>query len=312
MKIYRYPTNLTSVVPGYKGCVLSFGNFDGIHLGHQKLISKINERSSNLKVPSVLINFYPHPLKVIKGEDVKFINSFREKSFLVKKLGIDFFYMHIFNNEVRNLKADRFLDLIIDKLNPIEVYVGEDASIGVNREGDVNFMSSYLGAKKITCKAVKFISNNESDKVSSSQIRNFVLNRDFKALKKSLGRDYSMFGKVIKGKRIARKLDFKTANINCRTRLTPKFGVYVTKVIIDGKNYNSVSNLGVKPTYGTDYPLLETHILNNDLEDFYGKVIEVVFIEYIRDEVKFNSPAELKEQIIRDCEVAKAIHDERN
>lgn len=301
--------------------IVAIGNFDGFHRGHQQLISRlINEKNntrfnssnednncSEIQPKSVVFSFYPHPLKFTKNIDIKTILTLDEKIDELDEFGVDYFINYPFDNDTMNLEPEEFVKtILVEKLNIKKLIVGEGFRFGRKHSGNVEILEKL--SEKYNFELIRITHENENkNKISSTTIRELVDSNNFKEIKKLLGKDYYVSGKVISGKMLGRTINFPTANIKpMDDKLLPKNGVYVTETEINGKIYRSVSNVGVNPT--TDNlkeKIIETHIFEYK-KDIYGKEIKVKFYEFVRPEKKFNNLQELKEQIEIDCNFAKA------
>ncbi len=319
--------------------IVAIGNFDGFHYGHLELIKKLNNEKNKsnsslvnisnkenlhklfnndssiafgnsqelLGYPfkSVVFSFTPHPLSFIEKKEMKTILTLNEKIKELKKLNIDYFVNYPFDEEVMNMRAEYFIkEILVKKLNLKKLIIGDGFKFGKNNEGNINLLKSLSLKYKFELIVVPQ-KNQNNKKISSSLIRELIESGNLKDVKPLLGKHYYIKGVVINGKRLGRLLKFPTANIlPNKNKLVPKNGVYITTTKIDGKLYESISNIGFNPTTdGLKHKILETHILDYD-EDLYGKVIKVNFLEFIRGEKAFKNLDALKEQIAIDCKVA--------
>ena len=291
-----------------KNPVLTIGNFDGVHKGHLVLFDLTKERAKNRGGQSVVMTFDPHPTKVTMPENSpRLITPTRQKLKLIEAAGIDIIFCITFTKELASISARDFVQsILVDKIGVKEIVVGYDYSFGHNREGNITLleeMGNHLGFAVHVVEQVR--TNNKP--VSSTSIRNLVTAGHVSRAKKLLGRDYQVCGKVVKGKsRGASLLGFPTANIEPVDELIPKVGVYAVKVIIDGKMYNGVTNIGYNPTFGDNQFSVETHILDFS-GDLLGKTIKINFVERLRYERTFKSYKDLSDQIARDVTQARQI-----
>ncbi len=304
--------------------VVAIGNFDGLHKGHQKLLQIAKNEVVNRKLPLGIITFDPHPRDFFSNSKSNFLlTDFLEKKRLFKDFGIDYFFKIKFNEGLRILKPENFIKLILKNIVKTDcIYAGENFRFGKNREGSLSdrvlFQKYNIDAK--TCKLHK----NVNDQIVSSEvIRKSILSLDFKFVKSCLGRNWALTGDVKKGDQNGRKLGFPTANLELLKTLEPKFGVYFTRTRImtqDGSEFTSefmpsITNFGIRPTLDGQKKLFETHILNHEdyfkNNEIYDHRIYVEVLDFLRDEKKFNSFEELKDQILKDVKKAKFFHENK-
>jgi len=289
------------------GSVVTIGNFDGVHLGHKELIKKVKQRAEELTLPSIIITFDPHPLKVIGGKCPPVITPTKQKLELLEKEGVDIVVCLKFDKKMAELSGLKFVEIyLINLVKMKEIVIGYDYRFGRNREGNFSLLKE-LGKQwnffvwKIDPVYI------DGDIVSSTRIRTLVQKGKVKEVKPLLGRFYQVFGKVIEGhKRGGKLLGIPTANLNLVDELVPEIGVYAVFAEFQGRFFPSVANIGYNPTFGNKVLSIEVHILNFN-KNIYGKELKVHFIERIRSEKKFSTIEELKEQILKDIETAKKI-----
>ena len=291
----------------FKNSVITIGSFDGIHLGHRRLMEITKDSAVELNSVSVVLTFHPHPLKVVNPEaKIKLITTFEKKIELIEETGIDYLVYITFTPEFANMRAEDFIkNIIVKKLNPIKIIVGHDFGFGVNKSGNIALLeklSNELGFELEVVEPVVI----DKEIVSSTLIRRLVITGKVCAVKRFLGRDYSVHGRVVKGCGRGKQLGFPTANIIPEEELFPKDGVYVTHVGISGKFYDSITNVGSNPTFDDTVRRIETYIFDFD-EDLYDKEIEVFFLERLREEIKFDNINELEARIKKDIELAELI-----
>lgn len=300
---------LTSLEPLEQGCVLTIGNFDGVHTGHKKVIEKLAAQGKAMQLPVVVMIFEPQPLEFFLGGNAPSrLTRLREKIIQFKSLPVDKLVVIKFNQATANYNAEDFIvDLLVDKLNIKYLVVGDDFHFGKARCG--NFaMLKEKGEKfgfKVEATDSFFIKQH---RVSSTLIRDTLGRGELSEAKQMLGRDYSVCGRVAHGNKRGRTIGFPTANIQMLRRNAPITGVYaVTMAGVGGKEINGVANVGTRPTVdGGTKVILETHLFDFD-QEIYGYYVEVFFKKKIRDEVRFKSFNELKAQIEKDVIVAKQI-----
>ncbi len=289
--------------------VVTIGNFDGVHLGHQALFKETVKRARNARGEAIAVTFNPHPLQVLRPDQpIKLICTFEQKVKLIESFGIDYLLVLDFTLELASLEAEEFVeDVLVKGLNVKELVVGYDYRFGRKRRGDtelLKILGKRFGFEVVVIPPQKI----NGLTVSSSLVRELVAEGDVATVAKLLGRPYQICGTVIPGHgRGQRLLGFPTANLKLsREKLTPKRGVYATEVFIGNKKLFGVMNIGFNPTFGDGYLSAEVHIF--DFEgDLYGHRICINLIERLRDEKKFASAEELAIQIKKDCEIAKSI-----
>jgi riboflavin kinase/FMN adenylyltransferase len=280
--------------------VASIGNYDGMHLGHQKILSKVSARAAHMKLPSVVIIFEPQPMEFFLEERTNpRLMTLREKLVIFKNYNIDYVLCLRFNAQLASLTAQKFIqNILLNKLNAQYIIIGDDFSFGCNRTGGFELLQEYIKTEKIATVQI------DDTKVSSSHIRQALAIGDFKTAEKLLGRPYSMSGKVAYGDKLGHKLGFPTANIYLQHKILAITGVFIVKVTgLSPKPISGVANVGTRPTIDGTRNVLEVHLLNFN-KDIYGQRIQVQFIEKIRDEIKFASLDLLKQQIAKDVKQA--------
>lgn len=289
--------------------VVVLGNFDGIHIGHRKLICKALELSRELGLKSLVLTFDPHPSFVLANkEPVDLIYLSCEKERLLSN--IDIFVEYPYDLVTAKMTPEDFIEKVICKqLNAKFIVVGNDYRFGHERKGDIDLLkklSSNYGYELITIPKIAY--NN--DIVSSTWIRKEIKQGNIELANKLLGENFSITGKVVEGKKNGRKFGFPTANIiPHRYKILPPNGVYYSNISVNGKKYDSITNVGVNPTLNGQKKVVETHILGFD-EDIYGQVVVVEFIQFIRKEKKFNSIEELKKEVSSNIEYVTSLINE--
>lgn len=297
----------TDKIERLKSPVLALGNFDGIHLGHREIFKKAIERAADINGLSVAFTFDPHPVKVLAPEKyLPLITPLEKKIKLMEEMGLSAVVCAEFNLDFANLHPRRFVkDILVDRIGAKEVVVGFNYSFGKGREGGIELlrqMGEDYGFKTHVVESVKV----EGVSVSSSKVREAIWAGKVRLASLFLGRPYGMEGMVVPGRKRGKTLGFPTANIETKGELFPKSGVYAAAVVLKGKKYNSVANVGRHPTFPGDPFTVEAHIFDFDSE-IYGEQVELLFIDRIRDETAFPSPDALVEQIRRDVSKAKEI-----
>ena len=278
-----------------KSIVLILGFFDGIHLGHQKVIESAVEYAKQNNLKSAVLTFSKHPMCVINNLEPKYIMQNRKS--IVERLCVDYFYEVNFNLNIAAMEPEEYLSsIIIKNFEPKAIFTGFNHTFGVDRKGNPNLLKNFqdkFGYKYFEIPPQMF--NDEV--ISSTKIRTALLSGDIIQANSMLGRDFEISGVVIEGQRLGRKLGYKTANIEYPKNLVNiPFGVY--EIVTDFGS--GIANFGLRPTVNnTNTPVLEVHILNFD-KDIYNKLLSVKFVKMIRPERKFNSIEELKNQIKMD------------
>lgn len=288
---------------------MALGNFDGVHKGHQELISKAVKTAKKHGIKSAVFTFSNHPRNTIAGKKpVENIIYNEEKAELIEALGVDYLFDIPFTEDVQTMDAVDFVEkLIVDRFQATETFCGFNYKFGYKAGGNVKVLRACAKEMGFTANVVNPVTV-EGEVVSSTLIRGLVKSGEVDECFKYLGRNYSIGGEVVVGNRLGRTLGFPTSNIMIdENMITPPNGVYVTNAIYNGVTYPSVTNVGVKPTIGQYKKNMETHIFNFNKE-LYGKHIKIEFLKMTREEVKFSSVEELSAQIARDCQEAKAFH----
>lgn len=280
--------------------VATVGNFDGVHLGHQRIFEKVKESSRKFKCNSLVITFDPHPSTVLyPARSFSMLTREEKKLRLIEEYGLDGVLTIPFTLSFAEKGPLSFVEEILHPLRIRELYVGHDFSFGSGRSGNVKTLvkeGEILGFKVYEIPEVTIDGNN----IRSSNIRKLIAEGDVVTAEKLLGRLYSVSGRVIKGGGRGVKLGFPTANLGEVSETPPGPGVYAAKVLLEGKEYGSATHVGIIPTFDVDVPGIESHIFDFDRK-IVGSEIEVHFMKKIRDTVKFESVDELIAQIDKDC-----------
>lgn len=287
--------------------VITIGNFDGIHLGHQKILKDVKRRSSELKGDSIVYTFEPHPLNILfPHKKVPLITSFSEKIKLIEESGIDIVICEDFTPEYANLSPRQFVkDILLDKIGVKAVFVGHDYAFGKGRKGNIDTLKQ-LGKELVFEVHVVDAVKVDAILVSSTKIRDTIQKGDVKKVAGFLGRSYSISGKVEKGKSRGKGLGFPTANLRSVEEICPKPGIYAVHVSYRDQPYQGVVNIGFNPTFKDKTLSIEVYILEFN-KDIYDEYIKISFVERLRDEKAFDSPEALVEQIKKDVEMAREI-----
>lgn len=287
------------------GASLTIGSFDGVHLGHQHLVSRLKSlsKTSPASGPTVVITFDPHPARILSPHFVPRIFSQQDQIDMFSSLGIDYLYFLPFTKEMAELAPQEFAQqYIFDLFKPQLILLGYDFAFGKNRSGtfaDLKKMAENLNGQAIQEQALLL----DGQIVSSTAIREAIQNGDMLQAKKLLGRPFYLAGEVITGRRLGRTIGIPTANISLHSEIEPSHGVYFCKV----EKHFAICNLGTNPTVTEDRRLkLECHLLDFD-QDIYGQTLKVEFYQKIREEIKFPSIDVLKNQIQHDIAVVRRI-----
>ena len=303
--------DLDKISEPFKNAVITIGNFDGVHIGHQALFHEVIETAQTIGGTSIAMTFEPHPLRVLKQNGhPPLITLYEQKAELIGRTKIDILICVPFTREFASLSAEEFIrDLLVDKIGMKAIVVGEDYSFGKNREGSIDLLKAFaprFGFKVIVGDWIK-ISRGFEERISSTRIRELVTEGLMEKAEKMLGRHYQIRGRVVTGRdRGGKLLGIPTANVNLHDELCPKIGIYAVTGECRGKQFKGVANIGFSPTFENHEFTVEVHIFDFD-ENIYGEKIRVNFVKRIRDEIKFSSIADLIDQIKKDIESAREI-----
>lgn len=303
MEIIRGIHNLK---PRHRGCVVTMGNFDGVHLGHQLILQQVKARSEEMGAPSLLICFEPQPKEFFDAYNAPArLTRFREKVGLLAEYGVDLVLCLKFDEITRSMSPQAFISLLVDDLQLKALFAGDDARFGNDRSGDFDLLTA-AGKKSGFEVTNLYTLTVDAERVSSTRIRECLANGDFKLAEQLLGRPYSITGKVVYGRQLGRTLDAPTANIQLHRDRAPIDGVYAVEIQGLDKTLTGVANVGVRPTLDetTLKPILEVHIFDF-AGTIYGKTVKVIFCAKIRDEKKFTGLEALKIAIREDMLVAR-------
>lgn len=303
--------DIETIKEPFKSAVITIGNFDGVHIGHQALFHEVIERAEAMGGTAVAMTFEPHPIRVItRNGHPPLITLYEQKSELIQKAGIDVLVCIPFTLEFAALSARSFVeDILVKRIGMKAIVVGQDYTFGNRREGNVELLQQYadeLGFELIVADWIQS-STVDNHRISSTAIRKLVTHGQMEKAGKMLGRNYQIRGTVAHGRdRGGKLLGIPTANINLHDELCPKVGVYAVIVRYDGQRYPGVANIGYSPTFDDHVFTVEAHILDFKKE-IYGEKIMVNFVQRLRDEIKFSGISELVEQIDRDIALAREI-----
>lgn len=307
--------NLDQIQAPFENAVLTIGNFDGVHKGHQSLFQQVINKAKQIKGTSVTMTFDPHPLQALGISGPPLITRRDQKLELIEKCGIDVLLCIPFNMEFASITAHSFIeDILVNKIGMKAIVIGGDYSFGKDRLGNTNLLKKEgkrLGFETIVSEW-KHVSGSNRDRISSTRIREIVMEGKVNQAYKYLGRHYQIRGKVIKGRqRGGSQLGFPTVNIKLHDELCPKLGVYAVTVETVKGNFKGVANIGFSPTFGDHQFTIEVHILDFN-HDIYDTRIRVNMIKRLRDEKKFAGIQELSDQIKKDIDIAKEIFEKND
>ena len=300
---------LSHLEPFKNGCVLSIGNFDGLHLGHRAVIRKLVERGKVLGLPVVIMFFEPQPLEYFLGDNAPSrLMRLREKVIEMAKLPVDNLLIVRFNQNFANRDAEQFIEhILINTLNVKHLVIGDDFHFGKARRGNFAMLKEKGRLNGFTVEDTGSFQLGGL-RISSTLIRDALVAGDLKGAEKLLGHCYSVCGRIAHGDKLGRTIGYPTANIRMHRKNTPVNGVFaVTMTGIDGLEFEGVANVGIRPTLdGGSKVILETYLFDFNKE-IYGRYVEVHFHQKIRDESRFHSLEELKAQIVKDVAETKKI-----
>ena len=304
--------NVVDGIENYKAnskSILTIGTFDGVHLGHQKIITSLVTKAKQKSLQANILTFFPHPRMVLQKEsNLKLIDTLEEKQNLLSELGIDNLIIHPFSKEFSKLTAIEFTrDVLVNGLGMSALMIGYDHRFGKNREASVEDLITYGQSYNFEVTVIP-AQDISSITVSSTKIRDAIKIRNFKKVNQFLGRPYELNGKVIKGNGVGRTIKYPTANIEIKEiyKLIPPKGVYLVKIYLGENEFSGMMNIGNRPTINGLNQTIEVHIFDFD-KDIYGKNLKVYFLKKIRKEKKFDSLPSLKSQLKKDEEYCKRI-----
>ncbi|TNF42594.1 MAG: bifunctional riboflavin kinase/FAD synthetase [Cytophagales bacterium] len=306
MKIYEGLDEFQAV----PNAVVTSGTFDGVHLGHQKILTRIREIARGLQGETVLITFWPHPRLVLypKEHNLRLLTTFEEKASLLRKFGIDHLITIPFTKEFSQLSSEEFIrKVLVDKIETKKLVIGYDHRFGKNREGSFEYLQNHSTEFGFE---LEEISRQDVDEigVSSTKIRRALETGDVKTANSYLGRPYEINGIVVKGQQIGRSIGFPTANIHVPNdyKLIPCDGVYAVEALVDGGLFKAMLNIGNRPTVDGSKKTVEAHLFDYQ-GDLYNRQITIFFQEFLREEKKFDSLEDLKKQLLEDQRQAKLV-----
>jgi riboflavin kinase/FMN adenylyltransferase len=303
--------NLDDITAPFSNAVITIGNFDGVHIGHQALFHHTIEKAQSIGGTAIAMTFDPHPARVLGNTNgPPLITLHEQKMELIARTGLDAVICVPFTPEFASISPRSFVeDLLVGKIGMKAIVVGEDYSYGSKRKGNLATLraeADRLGFEVVLVPGIKF-ATPDSGRISSTRIRELVMNGNILEAQKLLGRHYQVRGEVVAGRNRGGKLvGFPTANLHMQDELCPKTGVYAVTVERKGERYKGVANIGYSPTFDDHLYTVEIHIIDFD-SDIYGEKILVNFVARIRDEIKFPDLSQLTRQIGKDVQTARDL-----
>jgi len=312
MKIYRHLDEFQQVTKA----VVTIGTFDGVHIGHRKIISRLTEVAKKINGESVILTFFPHPRMILNPEDesLKLISTINEKATLLEQLGVDHLIITPFNRDFSNLSAETYIrQILVDKIGTSHIIIGYDHRFGKDREGNIQKLQEFAPKNNFDVEEIPEQDINDVA-VSSTQIRNALIKGDVQTANAFLGYSFSLFGQVIKGDQLGRTLGFPTANllIEENYKLIPGDGIYAVKVKINpdspvlgqtSETYKGMAYIGNRPTINGMSRNIEVNIFDFN-QDIYREYICIEFLHFIRGDIRFDNIEALKIQITNDKQTA--------
>lgn len=289
-----------------KKTILTLGTFDGVHIGHKKILERLTQNTENGKYESLVLTFFPHPRMVLQEKsEIKLLNTISEKSKLLEKSGIENLVIHPFNESFSRLTAEEFVhSILVNQFHIQKIIIGHDHRFGRNRTANINNLIAFgaeygFEVEQISAQEIQDVS------VSSTKIRKALLDGNMSLANEYLGYAYFLTGEVVKGKQLGRTIGFPTANIQIKEdyKLIPKNGVYAVKTFIGQKEVFGMMNIGFNPTVNGQKQTIEVNLFDFDA-DIYGEKLEISLLKYLREEQKFGSVDLLKEQLNQDKKTA--------
>ncbi|GAB4447771.1 MAG: bifunctional riboflavin kinase/FAD synthetase [Bacteroidia bacterium] len=300
--LHQCPENITEPT------VITIGTFDGVHKGHQKILKRLEEIKHQKNLKSIVFTFYPHPRKVLDPQQnsIKILSDKEEKIQLLQPFNIDYLIFCPFTKEFANILPEKFVEYLAVHLNIKHIILGYDHRFGRDRKGDINTFLNLKNKYNYDVEQIPAETINEIN-ISSTKIRNFLLNGNIENANQLLGYKYFLTGTVVEGKKLGTQIGIPTANIkvNDNDKLIPANGVYCGEVLLKNNVYKGAINIGTNPTTDNDnIQKIEVHIINFN-ENIYHQKIQISFTKKIRDEIKFSSINKLKEQILKDIQICQ-------
>lgn len=298
MKIFYHTSEINQLKP----TVITIGTFDGVHLGHQKIINRLLEIKKHENLETLLFTFDPHPRKVLENTSdkknnvgIKLITTTEEKITLLKKFGIDNLLIYPFSKEFSVMQSQHYIsDILVSALKTKKIVIGYDHRFGSNRDGNIDTLKQFAPIYNFEVEEIPVQEINQLN-ISSTLIRKSIENGEIETANEYLGYSFFITGKVIEGKKLGRTIGYPTANLHIENtdKIIPKIGVYAVRINIDNASYKGMLNIGVNPTTDKDDAIkIEVNIFDFNT-DIYGKTISIEFVKRLRDELKFTNLEEL-------------------
>ena len=288
---------------------ITIGTFEGVHIGHQKILERLIKDANDLQLKSMVLTFFPHPRMVLqKDSDLKLLNTIDEKIKILKRLGLDYLIIHPFTKDFSRLSATEFVrDLLVNNLRIKKIIIGYDHRFGRNRTANINDLIAFGSTLDFEVAEISAQEINDVS-VSSTKIRKALSEGDVKTANSYLGYPYMLTGTVKKGQGIGRQLNYPTANIHIEEtyKLIPKTGAYVVKSDIEDVSVYGMMNIGYNPTVSGTTKSIEVHFFDFN-EDLYNLELQIDILDRLRDEFKFESVEALKEQLSKDKTTSLSI-----
>ncbi len=289
-----------------KKTIITLGTFDGVHIGHKKILERVIQNADKDQFESLVLTFFPHPRMVLQGDsDIKLLNTIDEKIDLLDEIGLENLVIHPFDQTFSRLTAEEFVKtILVDRFHTHKIIIGHDHRFGRNRTANIDDLTAFGQQYGFEVEQISVQEINEIS-VSSTKIREALLEGNMTLANEYLGYDYFLTGNVIQGKQLGRTIDFPTANIKIEEnyKLIPQNGVYIVKSNIQNKTVYGMMNIGFNPTVGGQDRSIEVHYFDFDA-DLYNQKIQVSILQRIRSEQKFQSVDLLKEQLKQDKQIA--------
>lgn len=289
--------------------IVTVGVFDGVHRGHQFLVERLVATARERNQNAVVLTFFPHPDVVLKQIDERYyITHPDERARLLLDMGVDMVISHPFDDQIRQMPAADFVSRLLKHLKMSALWATANFALGYQREGNIDFLREQGQAKGFEVETVELIQSDENgDKISSSTIREALLNGEIARANRYLGRPFRISGEVVHGEKRGRQIGFPTANVAVwNEHIRPQNGVYACWAYLGNESFAAVTNVGKRPTFDGKFVTIEAHLLNFD-RDIYGKTLTLEFVKRLRGEMKFNGIDELVAQIKQDVEDARVL-----
>ncbi|MDO5615242.1 MAG: bifunctional riboflavin kinase/FAD synthetase [Cruoricaptor ignavus] len=302
MNVYKHFSDHPSTQP----LALSLGMFDGVHKGHQSILTEINKVANKKQLESAVLTFWPHPRLVFNpDEDLKLLNTIEEKTELIKKTGIQNLFLKEFNEPFRNLTGKEFVEkILVEQLNVKHLIIGYDHVFGKNKSGNFQLLQNLAPELGFEVEQMEAI-NIHQEHISSTKIRNAIEKGNILIANEMLGYNYPLSGKVIHGKKLGRTIGYPTANIETDPiKLLPKKGAYIVDVFVKNKQYKGMLSVGTNPTVNGEQLTTEVHILDFD-DQIYDEKIKVCFRDFLHDEIKFENLEQLIKRLDEDKRITE-------